>query len=40
MTRFLLDVGGTSEQCAMVVAKNKANAMANPAAAYPARMLG
>jgi acetyl-CoA C-acetyltransferase len=34
MTRYLWASGATAEQCAMVVAKNKRNALYNPAAAY------
>ena len=36
MNRFLCDTGNTKEQCAMVVAKNKRNALPNPYAAYGA----
>jgi acetyl-CoA C-acetyltransferase len=36
MNRFLCETGNTKEQCAMVVAKNKANALANPFAAHGA----
>lgn len=35
MNRFLEESGNTEEQCAMVVAKNRRNAMDNPIAAYP-----
>jgi len=38
MTRFLCETGNTKEQCAMVVAKNKGNALANPFAAYGANV--
>ncbi len=38
MNRFLHEGGATREQCAMVVAKNKANALANPSAGYGARI--
>jgi acetyl-CoA C-acetyltransferase len=34
MTRYLWASGATAEQCASVVAKNKRNALYNPAAAY------
>ncbi len=36
MTRFLSTTGNTKEQCAMVVSKNKVNALSNPFAAYGA----
>jgi acetyl-CoA C-acetyltransferase len=36
MTRYLWASDATREQCAAVVAKNKRNALYNPAAAYPA----
>ena len=36
MTRYLWATGATREQCALVVAKNKRNALYNPAAAYGA----
>jgi len=36
MNRYLYETGTTREQCAAVIAKNKANALLNPAAAYPA----
>ncbi len=36
MTRYLHVTGATREQCAQVVAKNKRNALDNPAAAYGA----
>jgi len=36
MRSFLAQTGNTEEQVAMVVAKNKANALKNPLAAYPA----
>jgi len=36
MQRFLFETGTTLEQCAYVAAKNKRNAMLNPAAAWPA----
>jgi acetyl-CoA C-acetyltransferase len=36
MNRYLHASGATREQCAMVVAKNKRNALRNPAAAYGA----
>lgn len=35
MNRFLESTGNTEDQCAMVVAKNRRNAMDNPHAAYP-----
>lgn len=38
MNRFLHEGRATREQCAMVVAKNKANALANPSAGYGARI--
>lgn len=38
MTRFLCETGNTREQCAMVVAKNKGNALANTFAAYGANV--
>ncbi len=38
MTRFLCETGNTREQCAMVVAKNKGNALGNPYAAYGAQV--
>lgn len=38
MARYLHEGRATREHCAMVVAKNKANALANPAAAYGARI--
>lgn len=34
MNRFLCDSGNTKEHCAILVAKNKRNALANPFAAY------
>lgn len=34
MNRFLFETGNTREQCAMVVAKNKGNALSNPFAAH------
>ena len=36
MNRYLHETGATREQCAMVAAKNKRNALYNPAAAYGA----
>ena len=36
MNRFLCETGNTKKQCAMVVAKNKRNALGNPFAAYGA----
>ncbi|MCK4477587.1 thiolase domain-containing protein [Candidatus Bathyarchaeota archaeon] len=36
MNRFLCTTGTTKEQCAMVVSKNKRNALGNPLAAYGA----
>jgi acetyl-CoA C-acetyltransferase len=36
MNRFLCETGNTKEHCAMVVAKNKGNALSNPFAAYGA----
>ena len=36
MNRYLYVTGATREQCALVVAKNKGNALYNPAAAYGA----
>ena len=36
MNRFLCTTGSTKEQCAMVVSKNKRNALGNPFAAYGA----
>ncbi|MCW3984830.1 MAG: thiolase domain-containing protein [Candidatus Bathyarchaeota archaeon] len=36
MNRFLYTTGSTKEQCAMVVSKNKRNALGNPFAAYGA----
>ncbi len=36
MNRFLEDTGTTEEQCALVAAKNRRNALDNPLAAYPA----
>ncbi|MFP3985437.1 MAG: thiolase C-terminal domain-containing protein [Candidatus Bathyarchaeia archaeon] len=36
MNRFLCETGTTKEQCAMVAAKNKGNALANPFAAHGA----
>jgi len=38
MNQYLWTTGTTKEQCAMVVAKNKRNALYNPAAAYGARI--
>lgn len=38
MNRFLLETGTTEEQCARVVAKNRSNALFNPAAAYGATL--
>jgi acetyl-CoA C-acetyltransferase len=35
MNRYLYETGTTWEQCARVVAKNRSNALLNPAAAYP-----
>lgn len=35
MNRFLEQSGNTQEQCALVVSKNRRNAMDNPCAAYP-----
>lgn len=34
MNRYLLETGTTKEQCALVVSKNKTNALFNPLAAY------
>jgi len=34
MNRYLAETGATKEQCALVVVKNKANALRNPLAAY------
>jgi acetyl-CoA C-acetyltransferase len=36
MNRFLCETGNTKDQCALVAAKNKRNALANPHAAYGA----
>lgn len=36
MNRFICEMGATREQCAMVVAKNRGNALGNPFAAYGA----
>jgi acetyl-CoA C-acetyltransferase len=36
MTRFLYETGNTKEQCAIVAAKNRKNALSNPYAAYGA----
>ncbi len=36
MTRFLCETGNTKEQCAIVAAKNRKNALGNPYAAYGA----
>jgi len=38
MTRFLHDSGNTREQCALVVEKNRRNALKNPYAAYPSML--
>jgi acetyl-CoA C-acetyltransferase len=38
MNRFLFETGNTREQCAMVVAKNKGNALSNPFAAHGANV--
>src|SRR3990170_5622811 len=38
MRRFLEDTGTTHEQVARVAAKNRRNALDNPAAAYPSRV--
>lgn len=38
MTRYLHETGNTEEQCALIVAKNRRNALDNPAAAYPAAL--
>ncbi len=38
MRRFLSATGNTDEQCAHVVVKNRANALANPLAAFPASL--
>ncbi|UMZ73603.1 thiolase C-terminal domain-containing protein [Natranaerofaba carboxydovora] len=38
MNRFLEETGNTREQCAKVVAKNKANALSNPYASYGANI--
>ena len=38
MNTFLHETGITQEHCAHVVAKNRTNALRNPAAAYPLRM--
>jgi len=38
MNRYLYDTDAPRESCARVVVKNKANALLNPAAAYPARL--
>lgn len=38
MNFFLHETGITPEQCARVVAKNRTNALRNPAAAYPLRL--
>lgn len=38
MNSFLHETGITPEQCAYVVAKNRAHALRNPAAAYPLRL--
>ncbi len=38
MQRYLYESGATHEQCAMVVVKNRGNALLNPAAAYPAAL--
>lgn len=35
MQRFLVETGNTEYHCALVVAKNRANAIKNPIAAYP-----
>lgn len=39
MNVFLHESGNTTEQCAHVTAKNRTNALRNPLAAYPARVL-
>jgi acetyl-CoA C-acetyltransferase len=38
MNRYLYDTDTPREACAQIVVKNKANALLNPAAAYPARL--
>jgi acetyl-CoA C-acetyltransferase len=38
MSRFLYDSGVSREECAKIVAKNRANALTNPIAAYPAKI--
>lgn len=38
MSRFLYDSGVSREECAKVVAKNRASALKNPNAAYPAKI--
>ncbi|MBI2267727.1 MAG: acetyl-CoA acetyltransferase [Armatimonadetes bacterium] len=38
MNRFLLETGNTREHCAMVVQKNRQNALDNPVAAYGAQV--
>lgn len=38
MNRFLLETGTTEEYCALVVAKNRSNALLNPSAAYGATL--
>jgi len=38
MARYLYDTGALEEHCAMVVAKNKRNALANPLASYGAAL--
>lgn len=39
MNMFLEDSGNTEEQCALVVSKNRRNAMDNPNAAYPSPVV-
>jgi acetyl-CoA C-acetyltransferase len=38
MRRYLAETGTTHKQCAMVVAKNRQNALLNPLASYPAKL--
>lgn len=38
MQRFLVETGNTEYHCGLVVAKNRANAIKNPIAAYPAEI--
>ena len=38
MRRYLAETGTTHRQCAMVVSKNRRNALLNPLASYPAKL--